>query len=158
MKTKKSFFTVLLAMTVVLVGFTSCQKCNVAEEDTNSGIIVQDVIIYPKIGYLTDVCGVHVTGANQYADQLEVSWDGGLTRQPIDYNTYDVLCNPMIVQCEASFEREVKINAAANIVQYDITATTCSSCEAQYHVENFVLVPKIAGGLSVYTDQTIITQ
>lgn len=157
MKTKKSLFAGVLLATVLMMGFTSCKKCTVAEEDTNTGVIIQEVIIYPKIGYLANVTGNHVTGASLYANEFEVSWDGGETKVPVDWNSYDILANPMNVNCKASFVRDVTYNNAANLVLYDVIATTCASCENQRYVENFVLIPKVASGYSVYTDQTINT-
>ena len=155
MRTKKSLFAGALLTAVLMLGFTSCKKCTVAEEDTNQGVIIQDVIIYPKVGYLANVTGAHVTGASLYADEFEVSWDGGLTKVPVDWSTYDIVSNPMTVNCKASFVRNVEYNNAANLVLYDVVATTCVSCENQRYIENFVLIPKVASGYSVYTDQTI---
>ncbi len=155
MKRTTSFFGGLFLVAFVLGSFSSCKKCTVAEEDSNTGIIVQDVIIYPQVGYLANVTGVHITGNNLYADEFLVSWDGGVTKVPVDWTSYDILANPMTINCKASFVRDVEYNNAASIVNYVVTATTCSSCENERFVENFVLVPKIANGYSVYTDQTI---
>ena len=157
MRTKRFLFTGVLFATILLLGLTSCKKCTVAETNLNTGSIVEEAIVYPKVGYLTDVVGIHVTGANQYSDEFEVSFDGGLTKVPVNWNAYDIVSNSMIVKCKASFVRDVTIDNVNNLVIYKVTATTCASCEADRFVENFVLIPKVQAGYSVYTDQDIIT-
>ena len=134
----------------------SCKKCTVAEENTDSGIIVKGAIIYPKSGYVTsNTSSNHFTSSSDYANQFEVSFDGGQTRVPVDFGTYDILASPMTIKCKASFERDVNVDNINNIVTYTVTATTCSSCENERFVENYVLVPKIASGMTVWFDPEI---
>jgi hypothetical protein len=156
MKTKRILFTGVLFAATMLLSLTSCKKCTVAEEDVNTGAIVEGALVYPKVGYLTDVVGVHVTGANQYSNEFEVSFDGGVTKQAVDWNTYDILSNSMIVNCKASFVRDVTYDNVNSLVLYKVTATTCKSCEAERFIENFVLIPKVQAGYSVYADQDIL--
>ena len=155
MSIKRFFILSLFASTLILIS-SSCKKCTVAESNENTGIIVKGAIIYPKTGYLTqDLSTTHFTSASNYIDQFEVSFDGGQTRVPVNFGSYDVLANPMTIKCKASIERDVSIDNINSIVTYKVTATTCSSCENERYIENYVLVPKIASGMTVSFDSDI---
>lgn len=158
MNRKKSLFAGLLLATIVVFTSSSCKKCSVAESDSNTGMIIEDAIIYPKIGYLTGAMDgyYHITGASQYADEFEVSFDGGLTKTPVNYSSYHILANPMTIHCEASFVRDVKMDNMNSLVIYKVDANTCASCENERFIENYVLVPAIPSNFSVYFDQDII--
>ncbi len=157
MITKKSILLSLVAITFLLVA-NSCKKCTVADTNEVSGIVVKDAIIYPKSGYITEnVNNYHFTGAGNHTTSFEVSFDGGHTRVPVNWGTYDILANPMTINCKASILNDVKIDAINNIVTYTSTATTCKSCEQERYVENYVLVPKIAAGSTVWFDPKITT-
>ena len=157
MSIKRSFILSFVAIAFLLVA-NSCKKCTVAEENTETGIIVKGAIIYPKSGYITqNISSNHITGTNNsYASSFEVSFDGGATRVPVDFNTYDVLASPMTIYCKASFVKDVTLDNINSIVTYKVTATTCSKCENKRFVENYVLVPKIASGTTVWFDPVII--
>ena len=144
---------------IVLLSTSSCKKCEVGES-IDSGIIVQDVIIYPTGGYMTSNLNgnYHITGSHNYADRFEVSFDGGYTRQAVNYGTYDILANPMTINCEASFTRDVTVDALNNIVRYKVNALTCSSCKNARFVENYVLVPKLSSGATILYSQDIDDQ
>lgn len=160
MKTSKFLlFGLLLVSGFVL---NSCKKCTVADANEDTGQIItgqneKTVIIYPKVGYLTQVLNgnYHVTGASEYADDFEVSFDGGITKTAVDWNTYDILGNPMTVSCKASFIREVTFNWGVNTVYYNVIANTCESCDPERYVENWVLIPKVPSGFSVYYDTEV---
>ena len=151
------FFILSIFASFMLLISNSCKKCTVAEENTDSGIIVKGAIVYPTAGYQTsNISSNHITSSNSvFISAFEVSFDGGQTRVPVDFGTYDILANPMTIKCKASFERDVNIDNINNIVTYTVTATTCSSCENERFVENYVLVPKIASGMTVWFDPVI---
>lgn len=155
MKTSKILLFGLLFVSALAMN--SCKKCTVGDADKNTGQIVDKVVIYPASGYLTSNLNgnYHITGASNYADDFEVSFDGGVTKQPVDWNTYDLLANPMLVSCKASFIREVTYNYGTSTVFYNVIANTCESCDPERFVENWVLVPKVPEGFSVYYDTEI---
>lgn len=153
---KPLLYSLLLAVTVLL-STTSCKKCSVAEEDSSSGLIVSNAIIYPLSGNSSSNMGgnYHITASNNYASNFEVSFDGGLTRQAIDYNQYHVLGMPMNINCEASFNRSITVNDVLATTTYSVIATTCSSCEQQYSVENWVLTTPLPAYTIVYDPETV---
>ena len=144
---------------LLITGLNSCKKCEVQDENIDKGeIIFKDVVIYPEIGYLSDDAGNHITGSSQYAQYYQVSFDNGFTKGDVDWSSYDILSCSMKIDCEASFERNVYYGPLPNMVTYEVTATTCSGCENQRIVENYVLVPKIPAGYTVVTDVTVNAQ
>ncbi len=156
MKRTRSIVLGALMASAVLFSFNSCKKCTVAEENSDTGIIVKDVVIYPQSGYITQNMGgyYHFDGSS-YGDKFEVSFDGGYTKVPVDWNTYDILANPMKVDCKASFVRDVTIDNVLGYVFYKVTASACESCDKQRFVENYVLVPKIPSGYQVFFETDI---
>ncbi|HIP32429.1 MAG TPA: hypothetical protein EYG86_06695 [Crocinitomicaceae bacterium] len=155
MLTKKSILLSLVAITFLLVA-NSCKKCTVADNNEVTGIIVKDAIIYPKVGYISTDTGIkHFTGVGIHANSFEVSFDGGHTRVPVNWGAYDILANPMTIKCKASILNDVKVDAINSIVTYTSTATTCKSCEQDRRIENFVLVPTISSGSTVWFDPII---
>lgn len=142
MSMKKSLIISLSLLTIVFFSTSSCKKCKADDTNVNTGVIVNDVIIYPSSGGLSGNLGgdYHIDGSHQYKNSFMVSFDGGLTKDSIDYSTYHILCLPMSIKCEASFVRDVTVDDANNLITYTVTAKTCSSCKEVYTVENFVLV------------------
>jgi len=144
-----------LAISMLLVS-NSCKKCTVSDSNEETGVIVKGVIIYPKSGYMTADAGVtHFTGAGQYANAFEISFDGGQTRVPMDWGAYDILANPMTIKCKASVLKDVKYDAGNAILRYKATATTCKSCEQDRYIENYVLIPTVAAGVTVWFEPII---
>tara|TARA_B110000285_G_C15056914_1_gene580087 strand:- start:176 stop:652 length:477 start_codon:yes stop_codon:yes gene_type:complete len=145
-------------VSALLIGFVSCKKCTVAEEDTISGIIIPNTIVYAMPGYLTRDHPINVWNGQQYDGfgyNFEISIDEGVTRIPVDYDAYTILANPMYVNCKASFEKSVTRDDINNIVRYKITATTCKSCEQERYVENYILVPDIPSNYTVVIEKVI---
>ena len=157
---KRNFLSFVVLSMVVSIGLTSCtKKCNIADANLDSGVIVSEdpttnipVIIYPQSGFLTSNMGGDylINASDPYSDRYEVSFDGGYTRVPVDYSVYNLLALPMTINCNARFERSVTIDATNNVITYAVTANTCSSCEDKYTVENYVLVPVLPGYPIVY--------
>tara|TARA_R110002072_G_scaffold282761_1_gene445808 strand:- start:31602 stop:32078 length:477 start_codon:yes stop_codon:yes gene_type:complete len=155
MSFKKSILLSALA-TAILLATSSCKKCTVAESNEETGIIIAGAIIYPKSGYITADSGTKLfNGTGQYANSFEVSFDGGQTRIPVDYGMYDILANPMTIKCKASVIKDVKYDAGNAILRYKATATTCKSCEEERYIENYVLIPKITAGATVWFEPIV---
>ncbi len=144
-------------LSILLVFSTSsCKKCKLSEGEQNSGMIIQDVIIYPDSGYLTEYGGAkHVYGGSGYEDRFEVSFDGGATREPVNYSQYSILSNAISVPCEASLNRSVTYNAALDFYTYELSGETCNGCGTERYIENYVLVEAIPGGAVIVYEQNV---
>jgi len=158
MKLKGLFFVVLLAG----IGLSSCKKkCVIEKENTDMGSIIsesptgEDIVIYHS-GYMPGSMSNHYTPSHPYANNIEVSFDGGQSRGPVNYSQYHVLRNPVTTTCEAKIDREVAFNAAAQTVTYKVSVTNCSDCDQKYYAENYVLVPAIPNGYTVLYDVSYI--
>jgi hypothetical protein len=146
--------TVILAAVLgVFFLSTSCKsKCNIPETDSVSGVAIEDVIIYPSSGYLTSSMGgdyeIHAT--DSYAENFELSWDGGQTRQSVNYAQYKILGNPVVVKCDAAVEKNVEIDHANSVVTYTVKVHECNQgCDEKRVLENYVLVPHFPDGYFV---------
>lgn len=151
MKLKGLFFVLLLGG----IGLSSCKKkCVIEKENTDLGAIIsesstgEDVVIYHS-GYAGANVGNHISAP---WNNIEVSFDGGQTRGPINFSQYHVLRNPVTTTCEAKIDREVAFNAAAQTVTYKVSVTNCADCDQKYFAENYVLVPAIPNGYTVLYD------
>ena len=124
----------------------------------DKGWIEEDVIFYPKRGYMTsEMKGVFVvTGNSKWANEFEVSIDGG-PKQPVDYNKYTILCYPILSKCNAQFVRDVSFNSVNQTVEYEIEVTQCSRCEEERITENYVLVPKFPSNYIVNYDVSYVS-
>lgn len=158
MKTRLLFTGVAAAL--LLTGFTSCKKCEVKEENTSEGLITsvskyEDAVIY--VNGLADTDGYYLTGNSLTAQNglIEVSFDRGVTKQDFPWGLYDIVMNPMNVNCEASFNRNVYLGLGDAIV-YRVEATTCDDCENLRTVLNAVIIPKQPAGKYLVMEQEII--
>lgn len=151
---KKAALFILLLGTTLATG--SCvKKCKLSESSSDNGVIVKDIVIYPNSGYMTSSMGgdYHIDGSHSYAGEFQISQDGGQTRSSVNYSTYHILGNPVVVKCDASFVRTVTIDDVNQIVNYTIDVTECSTtCDEQRTTENYVLVPAIPSGYTVIYD------
>lgn len=146
---------VLLLVSPILIS-TSCKKCKVDAVDVNTGDIVEDFVLYPIPGYMTEN-GVYVfDGSNAYYnDNFEVSINGG-AKVPVNWNAYTVLANPLRAKCNASFERNVIIDHNSQVVTYTLKVTQCDNCKEERYTENYVLVPKFPSTYAVNISHTIV--
>ncbi|MEJ6583129.1 MAG: hypothetical protein QNL61_00485 [Crocinitomicaceae bacterium] len=160
MITRTTLFTGALLSILFVFSTTSCKKCKLSEGNQNNGLIVKDVIIYPQSGYLTSNLGatMHITGSHAYADQFEVSFDGGATRVPVNYGQYSILSNAVSVPCEASLNRDVSYNSALDFYIYDLSGETCKGCNTERLLENYVLVPAIPNGTQIVFEQNVVAK
>jgi len=153
---RTAIFALLLTSTVFM---GSCvKKCKLRDKSEDSGTIVKDVIIYPKGGYMTSSMGGNylINGSSSYANDFEVSFDGGYTRESVNYSVYNILANPMNIECDASYNRSVTVDDVNHVVTYNIDATQCSTtCDEVRTIENYVLVTAIPSGYTVNYTNTI---
>lgn len=146
-----------LLSVLFIFGTTSCKKCKLSDGNQNSGLIINDVIIYPSAGYISSNYSgkLHITASNTYAPEFEVSFDGGATRVPVDYGQYSILANGINVPCEAAINRSVTYDATLDVYTYSISGETCSECKSENYLENYVLVPAIPDGAQIIFDQNV---
>ena len=123
----------------------------------DKGWIEEDVIFYPKRGYMTSEMNGNfvVTAGSKWASEFEVSINGG-PKKPVDFSNYTILCYPILSKCNAQFVRDVSFNSASQTVEYEIEVTQCSRCEEERITENYVLVPKFPQNYSVSYDISYI--
>lgn len=147
MKTK--FLTLFILPTILL--FSSCKKkCNVENVTSNEGAIIEDVVIYPKSGFMTEsMFGNYAIGANHnYANQFELSFKGS-DKVAVNYANYKILANPVTANCKAAYKRNVTIDNANQTVNYTVTVEQCKSCDYEVTSENYVLVPTFPDNYTV---------
>ncbi len=154
---RTSLFAGALLSILLIFSTTSCKKCKLSDGNTSTGIIVEDVIIYPSAGYMSSSYNgtMHVHGTFSYANNFELSFDGGATRVPVDYSKYSILANATTIPCEAALNKDVTYNSTLDVYTYQITGETCSSCKTERTLENYVLVSAIPAGASIIYDQNI---
>lgn len=142
---------------LLIFGTTSCKKCKLSEDNESTGMIVADAIIYPDSGYLTADNNetMHITGSHGYSGRFEVSFDGGATRVPVDYSQYSILSSAMTVSCEAALSKSVTYDANLDVYTYSVTGETCSYCNQDRYIENYVLVSAIPNGAQIIFDQNV---
>lgn len=151
----------LLIGATATLGLSGCAKKCDLPEDTNSGAIIKDVIIYPESGYLMANLTQDqylITEGHTYENRFEVSFDGGHSKVPLNHSSYAILAYPMTVSCNASFSKEVTIDHANNFILYTIKATECSNCKEQRVFENYVLIPDVPSSYTVLFDVDIQTK
>ncbi|MDX2362152.1 MAG: hypothetical protein QNK23_15195 [Crocinitomicaceae bacterium] len=157
MKSFKSLIVLGLFGMIILVSSSSCKKCQPGD-DVNIGIIDvvgdHEVIIYRNIGL--PPTPYYITGSHPSADGFQVSFDGGVTKQAINYNQYQLIGNPMTIHCEAAFDRTVTKNSLSNTINYHVVARTCSECEGEYVVDNWALINAVSGYTLIVTNEEIV--
>ncbi len=144
MATKHALITTFIGCAIVLA---SCgKKCKLEKEDINQGVIVPDVIVYQTHTFGEKVV---IDGTTADSNQLELSFDGGYTRVPVDYSKYTLLNFPITTHCDAAFTRKVEFNDVDDIVKYTISVEECDKCNNGILTDNFVVVPKFPASYSV---------
>jgi formylglycine-generating enzyme required for sulfatase activity len=124
---------------------------------TNTGAIVEDVVLYPESGFMTGNMGGNyvITGSSGYADKFEMSLSQG-ERTPVNFSNFNILAFPVTAKCNASYERNVDINNTTQTVTYTINVTQCSNCPEERTSENYVLVPVFPSTYNVVYDLNIV--
>ena len=151
----QSLFLILILLGI---GLSSCKKkCVIEKENSDLGAIIsesptgEDVVIFHS-GYKPPSVSNHYTSSHPYADHIEVSFNGGRSRENIDWSQYNILTNSVWTSCEAKIDREVLFNNTAQTVTYKVSVTNCSDCDERYFAENYVLVPVIPSSYTVLYD------
>lgn len=143
----KSLALTPLFIAVILVAFTSCKNCKIKDDHTESGLIAKEAIVYAPSGNLTNSMSgnYHIFAGGPYSsDNWQVSFDGGVTKQAIDFSVYSVLGCPTTINCSAKFTRSV-VQEVTGEYTYTVHAETCKSCDMKTYVENYVLVAALPG-------------
>ncbi len=147
-------------LSVLLMTGVSCKKnCNIPEEDIYVGPIITEmnekaVVIYPSSGGLLSSfpSGMHITANSPQAQQdwFEVSFDGGLTRQALDFNNYNIIGYPLAVKCDASVERKLEPNTLSGNALFTMTIEECNDgCDELRTLENYILVDDSMANYSI---------
>lgn len=147
-------------LSVVMMTGVSCKKnCTIPEEDVYIGPIItemneQPVVIYPSSGGLLSSfpSGMHITANSLqvHQDYFEVSFDGGITRQAVDFNNYNIIGYPLTVKCDASVERELAPNTLSGAALYTMRIEECNDgCDELRTLENYILVDDTMANYSI---------
>lgn len=163
MRKFKFYSTSLLILSVLFLAFSSCKKtCEIEGDSVDSGLIDQDVLVYPKHGYITEEMSgeYHVHGASSIANKFEMSTDNGFSRSSFNYTAYSILAYPMKLNCNFYMDRSVKVDDINMTATYKITVTQCKDpkCAEQRYIENFIVVPAIPESYTILHDIQIIEQ
>ncbi|MDX1652993.1 MAG: hypothetical protein R3277_10905 [Brumimicrobium sp.] len=126
---------------VLLLIFSGCKKCDPSNEE--SGLVIENAIVRVIGGQ----GGANfITDATQYNAPIEVSFDGGITYEPVDFTKYSVFSLPTTANCSSGYNRSVLKNDAAQVVTYSITVTECDYCDDySITIMNWVLTGLVPG-------------
>lgn len=119
--------------------FTGCNKCE--PENEIGGIIKKDAIV--RVIDATVPGPQFINSSNEYNAPIEVSFDGGVTYEPVDFSKYTVFALPTTASCSSGYNRNVLANDAGQTVTYSITITECDYCEGTTTIPNWVLTTKV---------------
>jgi hypothetical protein len=146
----------LLALIALFIGLSSCSKKCDLPDNSNSGSIIHDVVIYPSSGSMTGNMGNDfvINGAHKYAGEYDIRFTNG-NKIPVDYSQYTILCYPTKTSCAASFNRSVVIDALTQTVKYKIEISQCKDCLQEVENENYILVPAFPSNYTVSFDVTL---
>lgn len=143
MKKKRSsiqFFT-MLSLVFVTILLTSCNKC-----DDPLNRVAGDVIEESVVKTLTNPpsAPMLIRSAEDFGgQQIRISLNNGYSFEQIDYDQYSVVCFPTQTSCDASFDKEVTIDAVNKIVKYRMGITVCDLCEYEVSQAHFLLIQRI---------------
>lgn len=132
----KNLNLVLTFMVVLLL--QSCQKCDPSNEST--GLIIDNAIVRVVGG---EGGANFITSAADYNAPIEVSFDEGITYEPVDFSEYSVFSLPTTASCSSGYARNVSRNDQAEVVTYTINITECDDCEGTTTIQNWVLTSKV---------------
>jgi hypothetical protein len=72
-----------------------------------------------------------------------VSLNNGYSFSQADYSQYSIVCFPTQTSCDASFDKEVTVDAINKIVKYRMGITVCDMCEYNVSQAHFLVIPRI---------------
>lgn len=146
----KNLFAIVIVLGAAL-SFSSCkQKCIIDDAWVGEAIVTgygDNVVLYPKSGYMTsNFPGMYKIDENHpNAAFFKVSFDGGMTKQDVNYNKYVIFANPKRTPCNSSFTREVVVGVNTVVYTVEFTKNCEEKCTDEmndYITENYVLVNK----------------
>lgn len=134
---RKILFSSILLVTLLLTG---CNKC---EPKNEIGGMIKDDAIVRVID--PSVPGPQfINSDSEYPDApVEVSFDGGVTYEAVDFTKYTVFALPTTASCSSGYNRNVATNDVAQTVTYSIIITECDYCEGTTTIPNWVLTTKV---------------
>ncbi|HPX58934.1 MAG TPA: hypothetical protein PLL02_00720 [Bacteroidales bacterium] len=152
MKTK-TFLIILLLIGI----FWSCERqCILPKEEIGTGEIIANakVDIVNKCFDANEIPqgkdGKCIQSDSQNIDNLQVSFDGGIHYQAIDFSKYSVLEKEVqTAGCSIVCERNVSKDTKNKKIVYTVTVHQCGGCEKLNTSWNWVLVPKIPEDYSI---------
>ena len=141
----------LVLFVAVVLPMTSCKKKCEISKDENLGAIVPEAIVYEHSAAGRMVVRGNSPGAKDY----RVSFDGGFTYNPIDFNEYVLMSLPYAKSCHSQVVKTVTVKNTLSRVEYLVTVNECPDCEDKYTIANWVLVRKFPESYKVfYTTET----
>lgn len=129
--------TLLLLISVLFI-FSSCKKCD--PSNSFGGEVIENAVV--KV--ITDLSTpILITDASQVPYSVEVSFDGNISYQPVNFSQYSVLALPTTASCSSGYDRTVVVDDLNETVTYTVTITECETCEGSTSIQNWVLIPSI---------------
>lgn len=142
------------AFSLLLVATGCKKKCDLGT-DITSGDIKTKVIVVPLSGYLTSNLTEEqylITASHIYADQFKISTDGGVTKTPVNYNEYSIICYPTTVNCIAQFDRNVSIDDENQTIHFRMRVTDCGKCDEKRYIENYYAIRAVPDTYTIKFD------
>lgn len=134
----------LFTLVFALATLTSCKKCDPSNSST--GMIVENSIIRVVSGKSPG--NQLIRSQSEFNQEIEMSLDGGITYEPVDFSKYSVFALATTASCSSGYNRDVSINQANKTATYSIEIVECSTCEGTTTIANWVLTTKIPSGYS----------
>ena len=152
----KNMAKILYATAIIaIISLSSCKKKCDLGESIDHGAIMQEVVVYPLSGYMTEFLQPNqylVTASSEIADRFEMSLDKGYTRTDFDFGTYSLLAFPMSTNCFAVFDRNVEIDHLNRVIVYTIDVKDCGKCDDKRYIENWIAIPAVDSTYTVLYD------
>ena len=143
-------------ITIIVITITGCEdykvhhcKCdNMPEQTMGDGLIVKNATLSSKLSLYGDT--TNYTGKYQ---NMVVSFDNGVTYEPIDTNKYTMISHLTYSGATPRYIRSVYKDDADKKYIYHITVLICGYTEELEMNNNFVLIPKVEDG---YTGEYMV--
>ena len=155
---------IIITVMIVSAIATGCTEykmnhcnCDNMPQSKDSGLIIENVVLRQfaqdsSIQYAYPICFSELKITNNAENEnynFMVSFDNGISYEPVDFNKYSILGYPIKGHSPQSYERNVKKDEANHKYIYTINAITCDYYLDLLTSSNFVLIPKIEEGNTV---------
>jgi len=139
---------IIVAFLALVFLNTSCNKCEV--EDVSTGIIETE----GQLRIVGNPYGSELI-REQHPEGIEylISYDEGVTYEPVDFTKYDLMVLPTQSSCLASYYKDVKLDVENEKVVYTLRIEECGTCNQQVSLKNWVLIDKVPAN---YTPEFIL--